>query len=179
MDADGGPNSRQNYPIVVSAVPTAPSGTHVEGTLDSTASTNYTLDFYANPPCEGRPQDFTEGLLYLGSTDVVTDGTGATRTSAPTSTSRSKSGQPVTVTATDPNGNTSELSPRIIFSISPVSAVLPPAERYFAIFGTDFEDGATVTVGGQPATDVVVTSSTQISARGRRPCRPAPSPTSS
>ena len=61
LDADGGPNSRQNYPIVISAAPSAPSGTHVEGTLDSAASTNYTLDFYASPACEGRPQDFTEG----------------------------------------------------------------------------------------------------------------------
>jgi hypothetical protein len=166
LDVDGGPNSRQNYPIVVSAVPTladAPFETHVEGTLDSAASTAYTLDFYANPPCEGRPQDFTEGLLYLGSMDVVTDATGHTTFSADLDFTI-EVGQPVTVTATDPNGNTSELSPRIIFSISPVSG--PPAGgTLFAIFGTDFEDGATVTVGGQPATDVFVTSPTQISAR--------------
>ena len=163
LDADGGPNSRQNYPIVLSAVPSAPSGTHVEGTLDSAASTNYTLDFYANPPCEGRPQDFTEGLLYLGSMDVVTDGAGHTTFSADLDFTI-EVGQPVTVTATDPNGHTSELSPRIIFSISPVFG--PPAGgTLFSIFGTDFEDGATVTVGGQPATDVFVTSPTQISAR--------------
>ena len=163
LDVDGGPNSRQNYPIVISAVPSAPSGTHVEGSLDSTASTNYTLDFYANPPCEGRPQDFTEGLLYLGSLNVVTDGTGHTPFTADLAFTI-EVGQPVTVTATDPNGNTSELSPRIIFSISPVSG--PAAGgTLFAIFGTDFEDNATVTVGGQPATDVVVTHPTQISAR--------------
>jgi len=166
LDADGGPNSRQNYPIVLSAVPTladAPFGTHVEGTLDSAASTAYTLDFYANPPCEGRPQDFTEGLLYLGSMGVVTDGAGHTTFSADLDFTI-EVGQPVTVTATDPNGNTSELSPRIIFSISPVSG--PPAGgTLFSILGTDFEDGATVTVGGQPATDVFVTSPTQISAR--------------
>jgi len=163
LDADGGPNSRQNYPIVLSAVPSAPSGTHVEGTLDSTASTNYTLDFYANPPCEGRPQDFTEGLLYLGSLNVVTDGTGHTNFIADLAFTI-EVGQPVTVTATDPNGNTSELSPRIIFSISPVFG--PPAGgTLFSILGTDFQDGATVTVGGQPATDVFVTSPTQISAR--------------
>ena len=162
-DVDGGPNSRQNYPIVLSAAPTAPSGTHVEGTLDSTASTAYTLDFYANPPCEGRPQDFTEGLLYLGSMDVVTDGTGHATFSADLDFTI-EVGQPVTVTATDPNGNTSELSPRIIFSISPVSG--PPAGgNLVSILGTDFADGATVTIGGLPATDVVVTSPTQISAR--------------
>ena len=163
QDADGGPNSRQNYPIVISAAPTAPSGTHVEGTLDSAPSTTYTLDFYASPACEGRPQDFTEGLLYLGSMDVATDGTGHAAFTADLAFTI-EVGQPVTVTATDPNGNTSELSPRIVFSISPVSA--PSAGgTLFTIFGTDFEDGATVTVGGQPATDVFVTSPTQISAR--------------
>jgi hypothetical protein len=68
------------------------------------------------------------------------------------------------VTATDPNGNTSELSPRIVFSISPVSG--PPAGgNLLSIFGTDFEDGLSVTIGGLPATDVFVTSPTQISAR--------------
>ncbi len=169
LDVDGGPNARQNYPIVISAVPSAPSGTHVEGTLDSTASTNYTLDFYANPPCEGRPQDFTEGLLYLGSMDVVTDGAGHTAFSADLAFTI-EVGQPVTVTATDPNGHTSELSPRIIFSISPVFG--PPAGgNLFSIFGTSFEDGLTVTVGGLPATDVFVTSPTQISARA--PALPA------
>jgi hypothetical protein len=163
LDADGGPNGRQNYPIVLSAAPTAPSGTHVEGTLDSAASTNYTLDFYANPACEGRPQDFTEGLIYLGSLDVATDGTGHTPFSVDLDYTI-EVGQPVTVTATDPNGNTSELSPRIVFSISPVSG--PPAGgNLLSIFGTDFEDGLSVTIGGLPATDVFVTSPTQISAR--------------
>ena len=172
LDVDGGPNARQNYPIILSAVPTlgdAPFGTHVEGTLDSTASTNYILDFYANPPCEGRPQDFTEGLLYLGSMNVTTDGSGHTDFSADLDFTI-EVGQPVTVTATDPNGHTSELSPRIIFSISPVFG--PPAGgNLFSIFGTSFEDGLTVTVGGLPATDVFVTSSTQISARA--PALPA------
>ena len=31
LDADNGPNQRQNYPIIVSAAPTAPSGTNVTG----------------------------------------------------------------------------------------------------------------------------------------------------
>jgi hypothetical protein len=163
LDADTGPNSRQNYPIVVSSLATAPSGTNVVGNLDSTPSTAYILDFYASPPCEGRPQDFTEGLLYLGSDNVVTDGSGHASFDVDLAFTIA-AGQPVTVTATDPNGNTSELSPRIIFSISPVSG--PPAGgTLFAIYGTDFENGATVTVGGLPATDVSVVASTQISAR--------------
>ena len=162
LDADTGPNQRQNYPIVVSALPTAP-GTNVAGTLDSAASTAYILDFYANPACEGRPQDFSEGLLYLGSDNVVTDGSGHAAFDTDL-TFTIEVGQPVTVTATDPNGHTSELSPRIVFSISPVSGD-PAGGSLVAIFGTDFDAGATVTIGGQPATDVAVVNSTQISAR--------------
>ena len=169
LDVDGGPNQRQNYPIVNSAVPTAPSGTQVQGTLDSAASTAYTLDFYASPACEARPQDFTEGLLYLGSEDVVTDGSGHTDFDVALAFTI-EVGQPVTVTATDPNGHTSELSPRIIFSISPPSG--PAAGgNLFTVRGTSFEDGATVTIGGLPATDVAVANSTQIG--GRAPALPA------
>jgi hypothetical protein len=169
LDADGGPNTRQNYPIIASAVPTAPSGTQVQGTLDSAPSTAYLLDFYASPSCEARPQDFTEGLLYLGTENVVTDGNGhATFDVALDFTI--EVGQPVTVSATDPNGHTSELSPRIIFSISPVSG--PPAGgNLFTIAGTNFQDGATVTIGGLPATDVETNSPNQIG--GRAPALPA------
>jgi len=70
----------------------------------------------------------------------------------------------VTMTATDPNGNTSELSPRIVFSINPVSGP-PEGGTLIAVRGTDFADGATVTIGGLPATDIVIQSSTQIEAR--------------
>src|SRR5262245_48525897 len=163
LDADAGPNGRQNYPRIKSATPTVAAGTNVQGVLDSAPSTAYVLDFYASPSCEARPQDFTEGLMYLGSKDVVTDGSGHVDFSADLAFTI-EDGQPVTASATDPIGNTSELSPRIIFRISPVFG--PPAGgNLFTIFGTDFEDGLTVTVGGLPATDVTVTSPTQISAR--------------
>jgi hypothetical protein len=169
LDVDGGPNGRQNYPIINSAVPNAPSGTQVQGTLDSAASTAYILDFYASPACEARPQDFTEGLLYLGSANVVTDAAGHVAFDVALDFTI-EVGQPVTVTATDPNGHTSELSPRIIFSISPVFGP-PSGGNLFTIFGTNFQDGATVTVGGLPATDVSVASSSQMG--GRAPALPA------
>ena len=46
------------------------------GKLNSEPSTTYTLDFYSNPACVGRPQDFLEGRTWLGSTQVTTDGSG-------------------------------------------------------------------------------------------------------
>jgi hypothetical protein len=169
QDSDTGPNDRQNYPIIKSAVPTSPSGTHVQGVFDSKPSTTYTLDFYASPACEARPQDFTEGLVYIGSHDVATDGTGHAGFDVDLAFTI-EVGQPVTSTATDPSGNTSEFSPRIIFSISPTFGP-PEGGNLFSIAGTDFQDGATVTVGGLPATDVSVNSPIQISARA--PALPA------
>ena len=168
LDADGGPNGRQNYPIINSAVPNSPSGTQVQGTLDSAPSTAYILDFYASPSCEARPQDFTEGLLYLGSENVVTDGNGHAAFDVALDFTI-EVGQPVTATATDPNGHTSELSPRIIFSITPSGPAA--GVNLFTIRGTSFENGATVTIGGDPATEVAVANSTQIG--GRAPARPA------
>ena len=162
-DVDTGPNGRQNYPVLSSATPQSPSGTLVVGTFDSMPSTAYTLDFYVNPSCAARPHDFDEGLLYLGSADVVTDAAGhydVNQLLAYTIIA----GQPVTMTATDPNGSTSELSPRIVFSINPVSGV-PAGGTLVAVRGTDFLTGATLTIGGLPATEVVIQSSTQIEAR--------------
>ena len=169
LDADTGPNLRQNYPIVISAVPLVPSGTHVLGTFDSAPSTTYTLDFFVNPACAAHPHDFNERLLYLASVDLATDGAGHAvldQTLAYTI----EAGQPVTITATDPAGNTSELSPRIVFSINPTSG--PAAGGIlFTVRGTNFKAGFTLTVGGLPATDLVLQSSTQV--EGRSPALPA------
>ncbi len=163
LDADTGPNGLQNYPLVASATPLSPSGTEVVGTLDSTPSTSYEIDFFANPACAGRPHDFEEGLIYIGSSNQATDGAGHVAFDV-TLPYTIEAGQLVTATATDPSGNTSELSPRIVFSISPLSGPTP-AGLLFVVRGTNFAAGATITLGGLPATDVLVQSSTQAEAR--------------
>ena len=72
-------------------------------------------------------------------------------------------GSRISATATDPAGNTSELSQRIIFSMTPGSG--PPAGGTgTTITGMLFEDGATVSVGGVAATDVVVNNPSTITA---------------
>ena len=162
-DGDTGWNGLQNYPIVTSATPLAPgSGTHILGVLHSAPSTAYTLDFYENAPCLAHPHDYYQGQTYLGAADVVTDGTGVVAidvTLAPTI----EAGDVVVATATDPNGNTSELTPRIVFSIDPISG--PPAGgTAVTIHGTDFEDGATLTIGGQAASSVVIADDRTITA---------------
>jgi len=127
-DTDGGPNGAQNFPILISAGPSAPqgSGTRITGILNSTASTIFDVDFYANPACASRPQEFVEGEDYIGTTQVVTDGSGNASFDI-TLPVTVETGSRIAATATDPNGNTSEFSQRLIFSMSPAAG--PPVGR--------------------------------------------------
>jgi len=152
LDEDGGPNDGQNYPVLSSV--TTGATTRVQGVLHAEPFKRFDVDFYANPPCTRFPADFLEGQTYLGATRVVTDGSGLAvfdvTLAAPT-----EPGARVTMTATDGDGDTSELSQRLPFSVTPNSG---PADggQPIVIAGTDFEDGAEVTIGGLPAEAVEV-----------------------
>ena len=160
-DADTGANGLQNYPIIGAVTPGA-STTNIQGTLDSTASTTFDLDFYAGPVCLDRPQDLLQGKVYLGSKQVTTDGSGVASFSADVSVVLA-AGQPVTATATAPDGSTSEFSQRIVVTSNPRSG--PPAGRESVqITGMLFENGANVTVGGVAATGVIVNNPLHITA---------------
>ena len=162
-DGDTGPNDLQNFPIVSSVTNLAPgSGTRIQGVLHSTASTLYGLDFYANPACSNFPREFLEGETYLGSSQVMTDGSGTGAFDVTLSVSV-EAGARITATATDPTGSTSEFSQRLPFSISPTSGPASTATPV-TIAGTDFLPGASVTVAGQPASNVVVVNFNSITA---------------
>jgi hypothetical protein len=166
-DADSGPNGLQNYPIVTAVTPGA-STTNVQGILNSTASTTFDVDVFATPACLPFPQGYVQGEFYLGTFQVTTDGSGDA-TFDHDFPGVLQPGQVVTATATDPSGNTSEFSQRIIFSTTPAAG--PPAGgTNVALTGMLFESGATVAVGGSPATNVVVNSDTTIHAD--MPARP-------
>ena len=160
-DADLGPNLNQNFPVITSAV-SAGGDTTVQGLLNSTANTQFALDFYSNSACVGRPQDFREGQTYIGSDSVTTDGTGNMAINAVLSGVTLGPGEVVTATATDPTGNTSEFSQRIVVSSNPGSG--SPAGAAVTLSGFNFLPGATVTVGGLPASNVVVTDYNTITA---------------
>ena len=150
-DVDDGPNKLQNFPIVSTVTAMGPTGgsTRIQGILHSTAATTFDLDFYANPACSHFPREFLEGETYLGSSQVTTDGSG-TFVFDVTLPVVVEAGARVTATATDPNGNTSEFSQRIIFSISPPSG--PGAGgTSITVSGTDFADPTTLTFGGAAA----------------------------
>ena len=109
-DPDTGANNLQNFPVITSAI-NITDGLRIEGTLNSSASTNFALDFFSNSSCD--PSGNGEGQTYLGSANVMTgvnciaDFTGS---NAIILSGSLESGQRITSTATDPLGNTSEFS---------------------------------------------------------------------
>jgi hypothetical protein len=172
-DGDSGANGLQNYPIILSSSPSALTeggSTHIVAKLNSKASTQYTIDFYANPPCADRPQEFLEAETYLGNTQVTTDAFGNADIVGDFGPPIA-AGSRISATATDPEGSTSEISQRIVFSLNnPTSG---PAEGGTAITikGMLFEDNATVSIGGAAATNVNVVDGATIT--GSTPVLPA------
>jgi parallel beta-helix repeat protein len=164
-DSDTGANALQNWPVLSSveaAMAGAGQSTRFQGVLHSAPSTSYDLDFYENPPCAAFPREFAEARTYLGTGTVTTDsaGTGAFDVTLPVATA---AGARIAVTATDPAGNTSELSQRIVFALTPPAG---PAGggTVVTVAGSDFAAGAEVHVGGVAATGVLVTSDTSLTA---------------
>lgn len=105
-DSDSGPNALQNFPVLTLARSPG-STTVVQGSLASAPSTLYKVDFFWSSSCD--PAGHGEGEQYLGTADVTTDGAGDASFTA-TLTTASPLGSVITATATDPGGNTSELS---------------------------------------------------------------------
>jgi len=158
-DADVGPNNLQNFPLVKS-VDIGASTTTVHSFLNSTASTQFTIDFYSNDGCVGHPQDFLQGRTWLGSDTATTDGSGNVSfdTVLPVAIGATDK---ITETATDPDGNTSEFSQRIVLTSSPSSGN-PAGVTSVALTGFNFLAGATVKVGGVAATNVNVANYNNI-----------------
>jgi|SRR5579884_1030485 len=106
-DGDTGPNGLQNFPVVTSATTDTHSGTTVvEGSLDDTPDTGFTVELFASPSCD--PSGNGQGTTFLAHFAVATqaDGIGTfsrTVDDVPV-------GDVITATATDPAGSTSEFS---------------------------------------------------------------------
>lgn len=105
-DADTGPNGMQNYPVVSHVTIDPHTAVHVSGSLDSTADMTFRLEFFANAGCD--PSGNGEGEIFLGALDVATSGNDATF--GPIDFVVPPDRHVITATATDPAGNTSELS---------------------------------------------------------------------
>lgn len=109
-DADTGPNQLQNFPVLVKA--TTSAGTiNITGTINSAASANFIVEFYASPTLD--PTGFGEGKTYLGTASVSTDGSGNGAFDS-YFVDPGVSGQFITAIAIDLSGNSSEFSAAVI-----------------------------------------------------------------
>ena len=103
-DTDTGPNNLQNFPVITS-VTAGTNSVNVKGTLNSTPSTSFSLDFYTNSTCD--PSGHGEGAGRIGTASVVSNAAGDATFDLNFSII---SPGVITATATDPLGNTSEFS---------------------------------------------------------------------
>ena len=163
-DPDPGANLLQNFPILTGAVLDTAS-TQIQGSLNSIALVNYRLEFFSTVLCD--PSGNGPGQRFLGFADQSTDAGGNVAFAA--TLPSAVLGPWLTATATDAGGNTSEFSACLavpgpsVTSIDPTSG---PAgsPTPVTIAGLNFQNGATVKIGGVAATGVAVLSGAEISA---------------
>ncbi len=73
-DPDTGPNHLQNFPVITSAIRSnTTSLTTIAGTLDSTASTPFTIQCFL---AEGDPSGHGEAQVLLASRTITTNSSG-------------------------------------------------------------------------------------------------------
>ncbi len=73
-DGDTGPNNLQNFPVITAAATNGSTLVRISGTLNSTASRTFRIDFFANSSPDGS--GYGEGQFYLGSITVPTNTSG-------------------------------------------------------------------------------------------------------
>lgn len=131
-DADAGANNLQNYPVLVAAS-THSGRTVVQGTLNSTASRTFAVEFFAGSTRD--PSGFGEGEQLVGRTTATT-GARCTANFTMSLTLVIPVGWFLSATATDAAGNTSEFSRSLVVSTVTHFTVAPSANPVTA--GTPF-----------------------------------------
>jgi trimeric autotransporter adhesin len=121
-DGDTGPNALQNFPVLSSANANA-TGTTIAGSLNSSASTSYRIEFYANRPTVADAAN-GEGERYLGFINVTTDTSGNATISTTLANVWVNSGDRITATATNlTTNNTSEFGANVVASSTGIVVV--------------------------------------------------------
>jgi CSLREA domain-containing protein len=119
-DGDVGANNRQNYPVL-SFANTGSGAINIGGTLNSTPSTAFRLEFFSNTACD--PSGFGEGQNFLGAVNVTTNSSG-NASFAVSFAASVPLGAFITATATtNPGNNTSEFSQCV--AVTPLATATP------------------------------------------------------
>jgi CSLREA domain-containing protein len=163
-DPDLDANLLQNFPVLTSIVLDTAS-TQVQGSLNSIASTNYRLEFFSTILCNASGNG--PGQRFLGFSDRTTDPGG--NVDFVVVLPSAAIGAWITATATDAAGNTSEFSVCLAVPGPSVTSIAPtsgPANlaNPVSIGGANFQNGATVRIGGIAAGGTAVMSGVQIDA---------------
>ncbi len=106
LDADVGANALQNYPELTSVLVHA-GDTIIKGTLSSTVTTDFALEFFSNASCDGSGNG--EGEKFELSSIESTDGGGSVSFAVLVGSVMTV-GRFITATATSPGDSTSEFS---------------------------------------------------------------------
>jgi hypothetical protein len=139
IELTNGGNNNQAYPVLTSAISDS-SSTTIVGTLASTPSTTFTIEFFADTVC--NPSGYGEGERFLGSTTVTTDADGNTSFTFTVAIGVDP-GQFISATATDPGNNTS--------AFSACMGVTPPVTGVAALTGLVAAGSAALTAELGPA----------------------------
>jgi len=132
-DSDSGPNNLQNFPVLTAATSGA-GGTTIQGMLNSTANTIFTIEFFADAACDASGNG--EGKTFIGSMPVSTDA-GCTASFSFNFLTMVPVGQVVTATAADPAGNTSEFSTCIQVAAACEYSIAPTSQTFSSAGGSD------------------------------------------
>jgi hypothetical protein len=118
-DADNGPNTLQNFPVLDRPLI---GGSSLGGTLRSIKDTTYTIDIFVNAACDSTQHG--EGRELLATVSATTSSGGLA--SFTTTVGRTFSTEILTATATDPGGNTSEFSACVTPAVFVTTTTLDP-----------------------------------------------------
>ncbi|MFW5446606.1 MAG: DUF4347 domain-containing protein, partial [Methylophagaceae bacterium] len=115
-DADTGANNLQNFPVITDAITNASDKILISGTFNSTANTDFRLEFFSSVAADAS--GYGEAETYLGSFNVLTDDFG-NATFSTTQLAAVASGEFITATATvdlggGSYGGTSEFAANIV-----------------------------------------------------------------
>lgn len=150
-DGDAGGNNLQNFPVLTSAS-TNGANIQIAGSLNSTASTTFTIEFFSDTPG-------SQARTFLGSTSATTNGACTAAINANLATVVPV-GVNITATATDPSGCTSEISAPVVSTAPPVDLTI--SKTHVGNF-TQGDTGKTYTitisnVGANPSSGLVTLS---------------------
>jgi CSLREA domain-containing protein len=120
LDADTGANNLQNFPVLTAAE-YSNNLTTVIGTFNSKPNTAFIVEFFASGGCDASGNG-EGGFAYNDKLTVTTDASG--NASVNKTLSGTLGGQYITAAATDPAGNTSEISNCVFSALTNPTSLL-------------------------------------------------------